>query len=144
MRNAKNVLKYCLMGLLTLAFLCGAGFGENAEGGDRFVGEWFGGRPLVTIECTDDIYEITVIWGHNAWEYSEYTMTGTYDAETDSIICEDCRHVVFAYDEDGTNHEEVIYTDGEAIFTLVDGAILWYDVQENVAEDIEFLKNEEE
>ena len=143
MKRAESMLRCIVAGLLVLALLGGAGLAGSASNGDAFVGNWLepmGGRARLTIERVDDHFDIFVYWSGGAAYHSEWSMTGTYDAESNAIVCRDCRCVNVEYDWDGNAHEEVAYTGGGAKFTHLNGVILWDDFQEDIAADIMFVK----
>lgn len=151
MNTNTRAVKIILTGMLLLVLLSTACFGEAMNnqiipastmlrGNDPFVGEWCepnAGRARLTIESIDNGYKLSIYWSSSAFQHSEWYMTGAYDAETNSIICNDCRCLQVTYDDE-VAHEEVMYTNGKARFILVDDEIHWDDEQENAGADIVF------
>lgn len=151
----KNILTCLLMGVLVFVLLSDAGIGEERACGnktvvirmgsqdDPFVGEWaepWAGRARLTIEEIDDGYSIFIYWSSNAAEHYEWYMTGVYNSAVDSIVCEDCQCIDVFYDNNGVEHRHVEYTDGDAAFAIIDGAIKWCDAQEDAGAEIVFTK----
>lgn len=151
----KNILTCLLVGVFAFALLSDASIGEEWTSSkkdivvagilqaDPFVGEWaepWAGRARLTIEKNDDGYSISISWSSSAFEHFEWYMTGVYNAAVDAIICEDCQCIDVIYDDNDVEHKEVMYTDGDAAFTIIDGAIKWKDAQEDAGAEIVFTK----
>ena len=106
--------------------------------GHHFVGEWNDERVSIYIQETMQNYEVTVVGSGSAFDGAFWTYTCDYDAETDSLVSngEIAEMISYTYSEDGENYsEELVYTDGEAVFSLnEDGKLIWDDKKENAGE----------
>ena len=155
MKKLRNLFVFFLVGTLAFALLGAACLGEDLESGEKaasgtdfaqgdpFLGDWVeptAGRAQLTIEKNHEGYVIYIYWSNSAFENFEWHMTGVYDAEADAIVCRDCQCIDVLYDDDDVEHRNVLYTDGEASFAIVNGEIQWSDAQEDAGADIVFTK----
>lgn len=128
-----------------------------ADGGQNpimnFVGTYACERASIDIEATDDVNGVkaVVTWGASAAEHAEWTMSGTYDADSHVFTYSDCvkKNVVFR--EDGSvDSEEEVYNDGSGTMTFSEGTegpyLEWKDDKENAADGMTFtfVKSEEQ
>lgn len=99
--------------------------------GHHFVGKWNGERMAITIEETMEDYQVTVTGSGGAFSGAYWAYTCNYDAETDALVSngEVASMVEYTYSEDGEDYsEDLIYEDGEAVFSLDDaGNLIWED-----------------
>ena len=66
------------------------------------IGDYQADRCSVHVEAEGkDGVKFTVHWGSSATEASEWTMSGTFDAETTSVYYQDCVKVDRTYDDKG-------------------------------------------
>ena len=91
------------------------------------VGDYQADRCSVHVEAQDkDGALITVHWGSSATEYSEWTMSGTFDAEKHTVYYQDGVKKNVVYDADGkvmlideiASGNMRVYKDGEYIQPL--------------------------
>ena len=106
--------------------------------GHHFVGEWNDERMSIVVEETMEDYQVTVAGSGGAFSGAYWAYTCDYDEETDSLVSngEVASMVEYTYSEDGEDYsEELIYDDGEAVFSLDDaGNLIWDDRKENAGE----------
>ena len=81
---------------------------------------------------------MTVTGSGGAFSGAYWAYTCDYDEETDSLVSngEVASMIEYTYSEDGEDYsEELIYDDGEAVFSLDDaGNLIWDDRKENAGE----------
>ena len=118
----------------------GIGDGEIAAEED-YLGTWGCNRATLTIYSNGDgTYLGTVTWSDSAFAYAEWTYTLSY--ENGIMVC-DGNAVKKRYEyKDGNSNPEVnvMYDNGSGSFTLSNGVITWCDAEENLGEDMEFIK----
>ena len=106
--------------------------------GHHYVGEWNDERVSILIEETMEDYHVVISGSGGAYSGAYWAYTCDYDAETDSLVSngEVATKVEYTYSEDGEDYnEELIYEDGEAVFSLNDeGLLVWDDKKENAGE----------
>lgn len=116
--------------------------------GHHFVGEWLGERMSIDVEETMEDYQVTVFGSGGAFSGAYWAYTCDYDAETDSLVSngEVASMVEYTFSEDGEDYsEEVVYEDGEAVFSLDDaGNLIWDDKKENAGEGRVFVRTTED
>lgn len=116
--------------------------------GHHFVGEWNEERVSIEIEETMEDYHVIVAGSTGATEGVYWLYTCDYDAETDSLVSngELAKKYTYTNSEDGEEYsEEVVYEDGEAVFTLDgDGRLIWEDKKGNDGEGLIFERAAEE
>lgn len=112
--------------------------------GHHFVGEWNDERVSIVVEETMEDYQVTVTGSGGAFSGAYWAYTCDYDAETDSLVSngEVASMVEYTFSEDGEDYsEELIYEDGEAVFSLDDaGNLIWDDKKENAGEGRAFVR----
>lgn len=106
------------------------------------IGDYQADRCSVHVEAEGkDGVKFTVHWGSSATEASEWTMSGTFDAETTSVYYQDCVKVDRTYDDKGeVVTEGEVYTGGHGTFTFdfEKNTMTWTDDQEKVADGMTF------
>ena len=117
--------------------------GEEAET-SPFVGEWLCEQASIYIDEQDGTFDVFIMWDvsdteEDIWEYS-----CKLDAETGVLTGEGKKsHEVIDGEGEVVSSEEV-YTDGSATFALEDGALIWDDAKEAVAQGMRFERGEED
>ena len=121
---------------------------ETAEGADsqnsimNFVGNYASDRCTITVEAGEgNIANFTISWASSAAEVSEWTMSGEFDGENNTVYYNDCvkRDLVFA--EDGSiSSEETSYEGGHGTFAFdyENNTLTWTDDIEHVADGATF------
>jgi len=111
----------------------------------NFVGTYACDRASILVEATDETNgaKATVTWGSSAAEHSEWTMSGTYDADSHVFTYADCVKKNVVFKEDGSvESEEEVYKDGTGTMTFSEGTegpyLEWKDDKENVADGMTF------
>ena len=119
----------------------------------NFVGPYACDRATIQVEATDEENgaKATVTWGGSVSETSEWTMSGTYDAESHVFTYSDGVKKNVVYKEDGSvESEEEVYKDGTGTMTFSEGTegpyLEWKDDKENVADGMtfKFVRGEEQ
>ncbi len=106
------------------------------------IGDYASGRASIHIDAgAGNEASAKVIWSSSAAEHSEWTMSGTFDADTHIFEYTGCtkKNVVFA--EDGSvESEETVYTDGTGrmVFSEEPLSLTWEDDKEHAADDMTF------
>jgi hypothetical protein len=117
--------------------------GEEEET-NPFVGEWLCEKASIYIDEQDGTFDVFIMWDvsdteEDIWEYS-----CKLDAETGVLTGEGKKsHEVIDGEGEVVSSEEV-YTDGTATFALEDGALIWDDAKEAVAQGMRFERGEED
>lgn len=117
--------------------------GEEEET-NPFVGEWLCEQASIYIDEQDGAFDVFIMWDvsdteEDIWEYS-----CKLDAETGVLTGEGKKsHEVIDGEGEVVSSEEV-YTDGSATFALEDGALIWDDAKEAVAQGMRFERGEED
>ena len=117
--------------------------GEEEET-NPFVGEWLCEKASIYIDEQDGTFDVFIMWDvsdteEDIWEYS-----CKLDAETGVLTGEGKKsHEVIDGEGEVVSSEEV-YTDGSATFALEDGALIWDDAKEAVAQGMRFERGEED
>jgi predicted small lipoprotein YifL len=106
------------------------------------VGDYQADRCSVHVEAQDkDGALITVHWGGSATESSEWTMSGTFDAEKLTVYYQDGVKKNVVYDADGkVTSEEEVYVGGHGTFTfnVENNTLTWEEDQEKIADGMVF------
>ncbi|MBQ8069168.1 MAG: hypothetical protein IJ201_12580 [Solobacterium sp.] len=106
------------------------------------VGDYQADRCSVHVEPKDkDGALITVHWGSSATESSEWTMSGTFDAEKHTVYYQDGVKKNVVYDSDGkVTSEEEVYVGGHGtfIFNAENNTLTWEEDQEQIADGMVF------
>ena len=111
---------------------------DYAGPGHHFAGEWNDERVSIVILETMEDYQVTVAGSGSAFDGAYWLYTCDYDAETDSLVSngEVAMKYTYEFDENEQYSEELVYEDGEAVFSLnEDGFLVWDDKKENAGED---------
>ncbi len=96
-------------------------------------------RATATVVDNNEEVEITVNWSSSATEETVWTLTAAKDGAKLSYT--DCKKVTLAFDEDGSDTEEVIYENGAGYFTVVDGNLVWDGAAEEDCANCVFERN---
>jgi len=106
------------------------------------IGDYQADRCSVHVEAKDkDGALITVHWGGSATESSEWTMSGTFDAEKLTVYYQDGVKKNVVYDADGkVTSEEEVYVGGHGTFTfnVENNTLTWEEDQEKIADGMVF------
>ncbi len=105
--------------------------------GHHFVGEWNDERVTVYIEETMEDYQVAVVGSGSATDGAIWTYTCDYDAGTDSLVSNGkvATKVNYTYVDAKNSTEELVYEDGEAVFSLNgEGLLVWDDKKEQAGE----------
>lgn len=117
--------------------------GEEEET-NPFVGEWLCEKASIYIDEQDGTYDVFIMWDVSDTEEDIWEYTCTLDAETGVLTGEGKKsHEVIDGEGEVVSSEEV-YTDGSATFALEDGALIWDDAKEAVAQGMRFERGEED
>ena len=117
--------------------------GEEAET-NPFVGEWLCEKASIYIDEQDGAFDVFIMWDVSDTEEDIWEYTCTLDAETGALTGEGKKsHEVIDGEGEVVSSEEV-YTDGSATFALEDGALIWDDAKEAVAQGMRFERGEED
>lgn len=109
-----------------------------------YIGNYACDRAKIMIEATDDENGASakVTWSSSVSENSEWTMTGTFDAETLQFEYHDGVRTDYVYKEDGeVDSQEEVYTGGHGFMTFAAGdpnTLTWQEDQEHVADGMVF------
>ena len=115
--------------------------------GHHFAGEWNDERVTVYIEETMEDYQVVVVGSGSATDGAIWTYTCDYDADTDSLVSngEVATKVNYTYVDAENSTEELVYEDGEAVFSLNgEGLLVWDDKKEQAGEGRAFALVPEE
>lgn len=106
------------------------------------IGDYQADRCSVHVEAQGkDGALITVHWGGSAAESSEWTMSGTFDAEKLTVCYQDGVKKNVVYDADGkVTSEEEVYVGGHGtfIFNVENNTLTWEEDQEKIADGMVF------
>ena len=117
--------------------------GEEEET-NPFVGEWLCEKASIYIDEQDGTFDVFIMWDVSDTEEDIWEYTCTLDAETGVLTGEGKKsHEVIDGEGEVVSSEEV-YTDGSATFALEDGALIWDDTKEAVAQGMRFERGEED
>lgn len=110
---------------------------------DDYLGIWGCGRCTATVSREGAGYLVEIQWASNAAEGSRWVYHCTYDNDA-AILFSNSRsngtRIDYAYSEDSSVSDQMIYNDGEALFVLRNNTLTWQDKKENAGEDMEFFK----
>lgn len=81
-------------------------------------------------------------WGSSAIETSVWEMSGEYDPETGVAAYSDCVNAIVSVGEDGSEIKTVNYENGAGRFRFGNGTLMWEDDQEQIADGMEFVLNQ--
>lgn len=134
------------MTLIMLA--CGlAALAETAAGApEAFLGEWNEERVSVVITEREEGYDVIVSGSNSAFDGTAWFYSCAYDEATRSLVSDGrvAVKVDYTFDENGEYSEEVVYEDGEAVFTLdEEGRLIWDDRVEKCGEGRAFVRAED-
>ena len=146
----KKFISLLLVMMLAFAMTaCGGGAqGGGEEDGQNpimnYVGTYVCGRASIDISADDskDATSAVVRWSSSAAENSEWTMSGSFDADSKTFTYTGGTRTNYVYGEDGEiASQEEVYTDGSGTMTFADGdklTLTWKDDKEDVAKDMVF------
>lgn len=92
------------------------------------------GRASMTISVIDGIYYVEIYWGDSAEVTHHWSYVGTKSATNPSVI-----DLTGYYSIEGGPDAGLVYEDGKAALTLIDGVYYWNDMEQNKGEDCEFV-----
>ena len=108
----------------------------------NFVGDYASDRCTITVEAGEGkVANFTIDWASSAAERSEWTMSGEFDEENNSVYYHDCTKKDQVFAEDGSvSSEETVYEGGHGTFTFnpEDNTLTWTDDIENIADGAVF------
>ena len=108
----------------------------------NFVGDYASDRCTITVEVGEGkVANFTIDWASSAAERSEWTMSGEFDEENNSVYYHDCTKKDQVFAEDGSvSSEETVYEGGHGTFTFnpEDNTLTWTDDIENIADGAVF------
>ena len=98
----------------------------------NYVGKYYNGGAYVLVEADGNSgAKFTVTWGMTDDESEEYTFSGEFDDETQSVKYANCTKKVKTLDAEGkVTNEKVDYTDGTGTVTFKDDKLTWNDNKE--------------
>ena len=119
---------------------------ETGEEGQNpvmnLVGDYASDRCTITVEAGEGKTALfTIDWASSAAERSEWTMSGEFDEETNSVYYQDCTKKNLVFAEDGSvSSEETVYEGGHGTFTFNadEQTLTWTDDIENIADGAVF------
>ena len=138
----------------TVHYVWTSGIGGIADDGrgedeifvsENYIGIWGCGRATLVISENDDgSYFGKITWADSAFAYVEWEYALTYDAESQSMICNGNATKTYYQYEDGNTEPTVtvLYTNGSGSFYLSNDVLIWNDMEENSGEDMEFVRSE--
>ena len=118
-----------------------ADFGEKLT---LYEGTWWdlnSQRCYMEIQEIQNRLSITIHWSSGAFDDTQWSMTGTYDAASGKILYDDCMMKYIHYGDDGNGTEDVRYINGTgAVYISNDGYLYWEDNREQMGSDCYFEK----
>ncbi|MGN0665281.1 MAG: hypothetical protein ACI4KF_02010 [Huintestinicola sp.] len=116
---------------------------ENTQTAENYLGIWSCGRATLNISDNGDgTYQGEITWADSAFEDTEWVYILTFDADSQSMVCNNnAVKTYYEYKDEAPEPETtVMYTGGSGSFYLENGVITWYDAEEGCGEDMEFVK----
>lgn len=109
---------------------------------DEISGTYVCGRATATVDAADPAnVMIKIVWADSADTKAIWNIRGRFNEVTDTIVYEGGVKRVNTYGEDGeVIIEEVCYTDGNGAVVFSYDGFTWSDYNENVAENMVFIK----
>ena len=113
----------------------------------NLIGNYVSDRAAITVSCTgEDEAAFFVTWSSSASTHSEWTMSGKFNTENNTVSYTNCTRKTIEFNEDGSVANEIIdYENGSGTFEFVnsDGAtaLKWNDDVEAVASEMVFEYN---
>jgi hypothetical protein len=115
---------------------------DETNAGFAYTGTYYGDRCQMILESDGQSkVKIKARWAGSAKEFSEWTMTGDYDKETNMITYTDgVKKDVTYSDETTIDKENTVYSDGTGtlIFSTSGESFTWTDKKENAADGLIF------
>ena len=106
----------------------------------NYIGRYGSGRATIDVECQGkrDAH-FHVYWSSSAAEHSEWTMSGTFDEDTQTVKYTNCVKRTIVYDENGNIEMDAIeYTGGKGVISFRNNSLTWNDSQEHIADGMTF------
>ena len=106
--------------------------GDGQNPAMNFVGEYASGRAHALVEAVgDDGAQITIEWGGSAWELARWTIIGTLDTDTLTVVYDNAVKTIVTYGDNGELVSEVVeYENGTGSIRFNDdGSFTWHDDQ---------------
>lgn len=118
---------------------------EAASQYDGTYSEEHAGRGVITVSSNGgDVCSVYIRWPGSAYEYAEWTFTGSFDSHG-MLHYTDCTETVTTYTTEEESSTETVYTNGTGTLQYVaDGdriGMTWQDDMEDAAADSFFVKD---
>ena len=85
-------------------------------------------RGILELTATDaNSAEIAIEWPSSSYQVSNWKMSGTYDADKNAIVYSNATLTETVVDSQGSETENVVYTDGSGSFALDNKKLSWTD-----------------
>ena len=110
-----------------------------SEEANVFFGRWGVGRATLDITKENDEIKASIQWASSAAEYSKWEYVCVYESESNRLACTG-KKINITINEDETEDTKVIYENGKAYFTIVEGKIIWDDTKEDAGRYMLFSK----
>ena len=106
----------------------------------NFIGNYYGGRVAITVEAEGtNGANISVVWGGSYDTTAVWTMSGTFDEETTSLVYENGYKKMLTLNENGdVISEEILLTDCKGVFVFSYDGVTWDDYEEHLADGMVF------
>lgn len=111
---------------------------NNVSGMDAYCGTWQSNRCSLTITKSGDRLHMEAYWGNSAFSTNYWQMIGEYDRGADAVYYWNGVSKELFTAEDGSQQENIRYTNGEGCLVLRDGYITWMDATERATDDCLF------
>lgn len=103
-----------------------------------YAGTYYSGRATMDILGGPTSYIVDITWGGSAYEYSEWSFTGTVDSQG-VLYYNNCQKATFTVDEDGNETYVIDYNNGSGcIYSDYTSGMCWDDYEEGVADGMSF------
>lgn len=111
----------------------------SSDGAKEFLGRWGTGRATLDITNGQNGIKAEIQWASSAFEYSKWEYVCVYESESNRLACTG-KKINITINEDETEDTKVIYENGKAYFTIVEGKIIWDDTKEDAGRYMLFSK----
>ncbi len=108
----------------------------NLEDDGLFTGDWQDGDTDISILLHSGVYEVTVAKDAKENEMVWWEYTCAIDPETGALTGTGSKYETDT-ESDVTTEQ---YADGEAVFSLEDGVLLWNDAKEDAGQGMRFVR----
>jgi hypothetical protein len=87
----------------------------------------------------NNTFTVNISWANSAYETFEWSYICHYDEDVRALTCEfGGTKVDLTTSDDGVSDANVLYTNGQAAFSIEDGFLRWYDLNEQEGDGMEF------